>query len=80
MNNDEAKARAEALLFRPTSPESRSAAMLAYRAEKQAALDNMARLRAARLAREGEAAASQPKTPRRNRRRISQAKTRVWES
>jgi hypothetical protein len=54
MNND-AKARA-AVFFKTTSPEGRSAAMAAYRAEKEAAIDRMAQQRAARLARAHQAA------------------------
>jgi hypothetical protein len=68
-NSDEAKRRAEALLFRPTSPESRSAAMATYRAEQQATLDNMVRLRALRMARKAAGGSEQPARSRARRRR-----------
>jgi hypothetical protein len=60
----EAKTRAQAV-FRTVTPQERTTAMAEFKAEQQAVSENMAPLRALRLAREGEA--SQPKTPRRNR-------------
>jgi len=65
--SDELKARAAAL-FRGSSLEARSTAMTEYLAEKRATLDNMARLKAARLARQNEAPIPQPAAKRRNRR------------
>jgi hypothetical protein len=60
--SDEAKTRAEAV-FKIPSPESRSVAMAAYRAEQQAALVRMAERREARLAQK--AAGTEAEAPRR---------------